>query len=341
MARIFTPVRLLSAGLVLLIVVGVLYLVPSDKYILLPSKAQPLAGLVTVKGERDDQDGGGIYYVAVELRKASLLEKLFHNFHEGSSLVPASAVLGPTGNEKQYKQEELKAMTLSQELGAVVGLRALNRRVVVHSPGTVIGAVDENGPSAGKLRANDLVVEADGTPTPFLRDLRQVIRSRPPGQTVNLTVRRGDQLKKIDVKTAPDPQDSNEPIIGIFASCSAQRLTQIKLPVPVHIDLGRVGGPSAGLAFALDVVEELGHNVDRGYKVAATGELCEDGSVVPIGGVKQKTIGARRAGVDVFLVPAGDNAKDARRYADGMRIVPVNSFRQALHALATLPRKGS
>ena len=95
----------------------------------------------------------------------------------------------------------------------------------------------------------------------------------------------------------------------------------------------------AGLAFALDLVEELGHDADHGYKVAATGELALDGSVLPIGAVKQKTIGAREAGVDVFLVPAGSNAKVARKYADGVRIVPVQTFPQALHALATLPPK--
>jgi PDZ domain-containing protein len=86
-------------------------------------------------------------------------------------------------------------------------------------------------------------------------------------------------------------------------------------------------------------MDEFGRNVDRGYKVAATGELELDGTVVPIGAVKQKTIGARQAGVDVFLVPAGSNAREARRYADGLRIIPVKSFPQALSALATLPSK--
>ena len=108
----------------------------------------------------------------------------------------------------------------------------------------------------------------------------------------------------------------------------------------MRIDAGNVGGPSAGLAFALQVMEALGHKVDRGYRVAATGEMRLDGSVAAIGGIKQKTFGAREAGADVFLVPvAGDNAADARRYAHGLRIIPVSSFQQALRALATLPRK--
>ena len=73
--------------------------------------------------------------------------------------------------------------------------------------------------------------------------------------------------------------------------------------------------------------------------MAATGEIELDGSVLPIGGVKQKVIGARRSGADVFLVPAGENADEARRHAGDLRIIPVESFRQALQALATLKRK--
>src|SRR5207249_1519878 len=111
-------------------------------------------------------------------------------------------------------------------------------------------------------------------------------------------------------------------------------------PVPVTIDAGGVGGPSAGLAFALEVMEKLGRDVDHGHRVAATGAIELDGTIDEIGGIKQKTIGARRADVDVFLVPAGDNANEARRHADGLRIVPVKNFRQALHALATLPARG-
>ena len=110
----------------------------------------------------------------------------------------------------------------------------------------------------------------------------------------------------------------------------------IHLPFPVSIDAGGVGGPSAGLAFALEVLQQLGHNVVHGHKIAATGEIFPDGSVGPIGGIKQKTIGAREAGVDAFLVPAGENARDARKDAGGLRIIPVESFPQALRALATL-----
>jgi len=340
-ARIFTSVRLLVAGLVLLAVAGFLYLVPSNQYIFLPDRAQPLAPYVQVKGERPDPDGdgGGIYYVAVEVKKASLLEKLFHGLHEGSTLVPASAVRAPGESDAQHRRAELQAMAQSQEIAAAVALRALGYKVDVSSPGTVIAAVSSDGPAAGKLRPRDIIVRVDGKRSLSPTDLRRLIRVHRPGEMVTLTIRRGRRLEQIRVKTAPDPRDAQRPLIGVFTDCALQRPAKIKLPVPVHIDLGQVGGPSAGLAFALDVVEELGRDIDRGHKVAARGELCVDGSVVAVGGLKQKTIGAKRAGVDVFLVPAGENTAVARRYAGGMRVIPVNSFRQALRALATLRKK--
>jgi len=145
-------------------------------------------------------------------------------------------------------------------------------------------------------------------------------------------VRRGNASRTLAVRTVPDPGDPKAPIIGIRISQGAT----ITLPRKVQIDLGGVGGPSAGLPFALDVLEQLGRDVDHGLKVAATGELDLDGSVRPIGGVKQKTFGARKAGVDVMLVPAGENASVARRYAGKLRVVPVESFQQALHALSTV-----
>jgi PDZ domain-containing protein len=340
-ARIFK--RILFAGLALLgltaALAAFLYLVPSDEYILLPDRARPLAPFVKVKGERADHDGGGVYYVAVEVKKASILEHLIPGIHEGSTLVPASLILGPDESEKQHQRQEIQAMSLSQEVGAAVALKALGYPVMLQSPGTVVEAVDPRGPSAGKLRAQDIVVTIDGRRTPSVAELRQVIRRHRPGDRVQLAVRRGRKLHRVEVKTIPDPRDPSRPIIGVQPACASQTFTKVELPIAVHIDLGRVGGPSAGLAFALDVVEELGHDVDQGYKVAASGEICADGNVVAVGGLKQKTIGARQAGMDVFLVPAGENTAEARRYAGGMRVIPVHSFRQALRALATLPRK--
>ncbi|HEU5066445.1 MAG TPA: PDZ domain-containing protein [Gaiellaceae bacterium] len=326
---------LIVTGCLLFAIAAFLYVIPSDEYILLPDEARPLAPQVFVKGERADDDGGGIYYVAVEIDKASVLEKLFHGIREGSTLVPASTVRAPGESDAEHRKVELRAMAESQKIGAAVALKSLGYPVRVKVLGTLIAGVDPKGPSNEKLQSGDSIVSVDGEATKTLAEIRRAIRKHRPGETVEIGVRRDGKPRTIEVETVPEPKHPERPIIGVFLQADSR----ISLPLPVRIDLGQVGGPSAGLAFALDVAEELGHDIDRGHRVAASGELQLDGTVLPVGGLKQKTIGARQAGVDVFLVPAGENAEDARRYAGSMKVVPVKSYRQALRALATLPEE--
>jgi len=336
MLRVFTPVRVaLGLAAAAVIAFAVLWFTPSDQYLLLPDKAHPVAPLISVKGGKEPTGPGGIYFVDVLVRKANLLESFFPGIHEGSSLLPAAAINPPGVSESARIQEDQQEMQRSQQIAAAVALTALGYKVTAKPTGVLIEQVAGNAPAAGKLQPTDVVVAVDGKPVRTPAELRALIRLHKPGETVRLSVRRATGLRQVVVKTIADPNDPSLPIIGVIVTQAAQ----IKLPVKVSIDAGGVGGPSAGLAFALGLMQELGRNVDHGYKVAATGEIGLDGSVSAIGGVEQKTFDARRAKVDVFLVPAGDNAKEARRFAHGLRIVAVQSFAQALHALATLSAK--
>jgi PDZ domain-containing protein len=325
-----------TAALVLLVVAAAaLWLVPSDHYLFLPDEAHAVAPIVQVKGEKPDADGGGIYYVDVLVRKATLLERAFPGLRSGSSLVPEHAVRPPGVSEKTRRKIDLSSMARSQDIAAAVALRHLGYKVTSRPQGALVIAVRPGSPADGKLVAGDIIVGVDGKDVKTSQDLRRLIGTHEPGDKVSLTVRDGEGIRTVVTGTERDPSAPKRPIVGIVI----QQAAQIDLPIPVKIDAGDVGGPSAGLAFALDVLEELGRKVDRGRKIAATGEIDLDGTVGPIGGVKQKTIGARNSGVDVFLVPAGDNAREARRYAGGLRIVPVHNFRQALRELATATPK--
>lgn len=332
------PGRLVLAGLVLLaLAAGAMWATPSDTYLFLPDRAKPLAGRVTVQGEKPDGKGG-IYYVDVIVRKASLLEQLLAPLRPGgSTAVPAAALLPPGTSERERNAQNRRQMRQSQRIAAAVALRALGYRVEARPVGAEVVGVDPRLPAGGKLQPTDVVVGVDGKVVRTVADLRRLIAGRRVGAGVRLRVRRGERTLGVTLRTVADPRDRTRPIVGIAVSQAAD----IRLPVKVDIDLGAVGGPSAGLAFALDVMEELGRDVDRGYRVAATGEIELDGSVAPVGALEQKTLGARRAGVDVLLVPAGDNARVARRYADGLRVIAVENFQQALSKLATLPRRRS
>ncbi len=330
-----SPLRLALAGGALLVVAFLaLWLYPSNTYIFLPDRAHAVDPLVTVQGGHHTKDGGGIYFVDIFVRKATLIERLWPGIHEGAELVPKSSILPKGINEKQRQQADRREMTRSQQIAAAVALRAAGYHVVARPSGVLVDQVAGNAPAATVLEPTDVIVAANGTQVRVPTDLRGVVGALKPGTSVRLTVRRGSEQKLLSVKTIADPEDPGRAIIGVIVSQSAF----IKLPLRVKIDAGSVGGPSAGLAFALDVLEQLGRDVDHGRRVAATGELELDGTVSPIGGVEQKTIGVRRSGVHIFLVPAGENAVEARRYAKGVRIVAVHSFRQALQALATLAK---
>lgn len=333
--KMLSPMRLAATGLILLgAVVVALWLSPSGSYIFLPDRARPVAPLVEAPGEKPPAEGGGIYFVDVIVRRASLLERLFPGLRDGSTVVPADVVNPPGVSEQARRTEDRRAMSRSQEIAAAVALRALGYDVEAQPTGALISAVSPDTPAAGKLEPTDVVVAVDGRPVRTPDDLRRLIRAHRPGESVQIGVRDGGTLREVVLTTVRDSR-SGRAIIGVVVDQAAA----IKLPLDVRIDAGQVGGPSAGLAFALDLMEELGRDVDHGYRVAATGELELDGDVAPIGAVKQKAIGARRTRVDVLLVPAGENAREARRYAEGLRVIPVKSFRQALRALATLPPK--
>lgn len=333
MRRLVTPWRLLAAlagmGVVAFFV---LWFVPSGDYLLLPDRARPVAPLVSVEGEGRQRGTDGIYFVDVIQRRASLLESLFPEIHDGATLLPGSRVNPPGVSEAARQRVDLRQMARSQEIAAAVALRELGYTVDIRQSGALIAAVAPHAPAARVLLPTDVIVGVDGQTVRTVADLRRLIGRHRPGDEVLLSVRGADGLRRVRVRTIADPNDRSRPLIGVLVEPAAR----IRLPIDVRIDSGNIGGPSAGLAFALEVLDKLGREVDRGHRVAATGQIELDGSVTPVGAIEQKAIGVRRAGADVFLVPA-ENAAEARRYAGGVRVIPVKTLRQALRALATLP----
>jgi PDZ domain-containing protein len=334
MGRLSTRRLLAGAAIIGALALAFIWLVPSSEYLYVPNKAKPVADRVTVPGEKPHKGPGGIYYVDVTVRRATWSERLLPFLRpEGATLVSGAAVVPQGSSFEERRREGLTEMARSEQVAAAVALREAGYKVEATPTGALVEGVASDVPAATVLKSGDVIVSARGLPVRTPMGLRKVLGHAKPGEVVALGLRRAGKARDVTVRTVPSPADPKQAIIGIRVAQSAR----IELPVKVDIDLGDVGGPSAGLPFALDVLQELGRDVDRGHRVAATGEIALDGSVGAIGGVKQKVLGARKAGADVFLVPAGDNAEEARRYAGNLRIVPVESFQQALSVLRTLP----
>jgi PDZ domain-containing protein len=337
--RSLTLARAAGAGLLLAVIaLSVLYLIPSNKYyVFLPDRAHALEPLVRIDGEHQAPEKGGVYFVDVRFRKAHLLEDLLGRpLARGATLLPTRDVLGDA-TPKQAQQIDITEMEDSQKIAAAVALKRLGYHVSIRLPTVVVRGVLRTAPARRLLKPGDKLLAVNGRGVHSLGGLHALIASHRPGDSISVTYSRSGRVSTAAIRTIASLDDKRQAAIGILVDEVGGSVG--KLPIKVRINTQGVGGPSAGLAFALDLMEELGHNVDNGYKVAATGELALDGSVLPIGAAKQKTIGAREAGVDVLLVPAGSNAQVARKYANGLKIIPVQSFPQALHALATLPTK--
>jgi Lon-like protease len=338
---VFTWRRSLVAAIVVLGGLTLaLWLAPSGQYLLLPDEAQPVDPLVAVEGEGADGNqadgtqaapgGGGIFMVDILVRKANLLERLFPRINEGADLI-AEERINPQGvSEQQRRQSNHLDMTRSQQIAAAVALQHLGYDVNVQSSGAEVSLVLPGSPAAqAGLRPGDVILEAEGQPVKSPDELRDAFADVQPGDQVTIAVQRSGGQKDYTLTTRASEEDPERAVIGVVV----QQAASINLPIDINIDAGAIGGPSAGLAFALDIVDELGGDIDQGRRVVVTGELALDGSVQPVGGIEQKVIGAERAGADIMVVPLG-NAREAQSHAsDDLAIVPVATFDEALRDL--------
>ncbi|MFN0155215.1 MAG: S16 family serine protease [Gaiella sp.] len=320
---------------VLALVAFLSFRIPTGEFLYVPRDMQSLQGKVKVEGGKAPDAKGGIFYVDVSVRRSTWLEKVLPFLEpDGATAIDADDYLSPGSDFDEQHDAALREMARSEEIAAAVALREAGFEVKSRPRGVLVDYVEDWSPSKGKIKTGDLIVEVGGRRALTPRALREAVGNVRPGESVVVTFERGEKTLELTLRTIDSPREAGRPVIGIIVAQAAR----IELPVEVTIDLGDVGGPSAGLPFALEVLQRLGRDVDRGYRVAATGEIELDGSLAPIGGIKQKTTGVRRSGAEVFLVPV-ENLAEARKYAKGMRVIGSHTFKEALRALAALPKR--
>ena len=307
----------------------------SGYYALWPDTAHPTAQYLVVPGGRPPAPGTGFYFVDVHELQANLLEEAyFRHFVDGASLVPSQEELLPGQSDQQRQQVDLQAMASSQQIAQAVAERALGMKVGLAGVAVEVASVQPGDPAAkAGVQAGDLVTAVNGHAVHSFAQLERFTKSVAPGDVVHYRFEPGG-VKAI--RTIADPQDKKRAIIGIGI---VEQVRVTRLPVHVRFLFHDIGGPSAGLAFTLDIYDALsGRHLLDGHRIAVTGTIGLNGQVGPIGGIKQKTIGAIDAGCDVFLVPAGDNYRGAVAEAHGrIKVISVSSFGQALRAIRALP----
>ncbi|MFJ5217999.1 PDZ domain-containing protein [Streptomyces sp. NPDC088354] len=231
---------------------------------------------------------------------------------------------------EQADQENAEEFTQSQDSAKVAALKELG--IPVGSQ-VIVSTVVKGAPSEGKLHAGDVIKAVDGTPVKAAGDVATLVTKHQPGQKVVFTVvpkgAKGDAARDVTITTGTSDDDGKRrAIVGIQAGVGHT------LPFKIDIKLADVGGPSAGLMFALGIVDKLTPGDLTGGKfVAGTGTIDDDGKVGPIGGIDMKTIGARDKGAEYFLTPADNCAEAAQDTPSGLTLVKVKTIDDAMDAL--------
>ena len=292
-----------------------------------PGSTRAVNDLVEVSGHETYPPEGEILYATVSVReRVSALQALIGWLDPDTDVVPEKDVRGDIPRDR-YRQLNVEAMSDSKTTAQVVALTHLGYTDL--GEGAVIEDISPGSPAAAVLQTKDVIVAIDGKPVADSGDMVEAIRTHQPGDVVTLRVTRDGGTR--DVEATLTQAEDGRPLLGVRLS------TKVRLPFEITIDSGRVIGPSAGLSYALEVLDVLtAGELTGGMKVAATGELHTNGTVGPVGGVAQKVITVKRAGAKVFLVPKANEAEARARAGKGLTILPVEDFDDALTALGSL-----
>lgn len=280
--------------------------------------------LISIKGAQTYPADGALDFVTVSVyggpnNPVNVWDVLTAKLSGDAEIFPQDEVFPQGATGKQVEHQNELEMEHSQEEAAVVALRALGKTVPER---IVIQQVQQGSGAQGKLRQGDVIVGINGTPTRGIPQVQKAIQSQKPGSSVAIKVRRHGSVQTVHV---PTHRDGGRTVVGVLLSAD------FNLPFAVNIDAGNVGGPSAGMMFSLGVYDKLTPgSLTGGKRIAGTGTINSAGQVGPIGGIAQKMVGARDKGARWFLAPAKNCNDVVGHVPNGLTVVKVSSFDDAL-----------
>lgn len=241
------------------------------------------------------------------------------------AVVPQSELFPPGQSQQQVIKQDTEEMVNSQQTATAAAMCQLGIKfgVINRVTKTISGL-----PASGKLRSGDVIKTVDGKPVTCRASAASMIRSRPAGSHLVLAIARAGQTRKVSITTV---KSQGEPVVGVNVAVS------FSFPFQVKISIGNIGGPSAGMMFALAIIDKITPgNLTGGKFIAGTGEIEVGGMVDPIGGIQQKMAAARAAGATIFLVPAANCPDTVGAVPPGLRLIKVSTLSGAVAALNAL-----
>lgn len=308
----------------------------TDYILVQPGAAQDLGEMVAVEGA-DGADEGKFYLVTVAQQQANLWTLVYGYFNPSIEVERFSSLIPPGMQEQEYRKLLEQWMQESKNTAQVIALRRAGYDVEILSEGVAVADFLDFSPSRGTLEKGDLITAIDGEKTMLAGEVVAAVQKRPVGASVDLTVKRNSEELDLTITTAAHPDDPDLAALGIYISTLDWEPV---LPIEIKMETGEIAGPSAGLMFVLEILNQLQPgDLAGGQQIAGTGTIDVSENIGPIGGVFQKVIAAERAGADYFLVPV-DNYEEAKSAVKQIELVPLNTLQEALDFLDSLSETG-
>lgn len=314
-----------------------------DTYITKPGGAYELSPLVEVVGG-DEDDEGTLSLMTVSMLTATPALYIWAKIQDGYKILQPEQVRSPHESEEEYNVRQLKLMSDSQVNALQVAFEQAELPFEVNNNGVFVLSVSTGSAADEVLAPGDRVLEIDGNNFTEMQQLIDYLSAKKEGDTVEVLYEREDREISTEIKLAPLPSDPERVGLGI----SFVEDKSIKTTPEVEIDTDQIGGPSAGLMFTLEILNQLeDEDITKGYDIAGTGTMESDGSVGRIGGIDQKIMAADSADIDIFFAPdepveSGEAnnyeiaIKTAKKIDTDMKIVPVETIEDALQFLDEL-----
>jgi Lon-like protease len=318
-----------------------LALIPMPYIVYEPGTAESTRPMVKTEGEIGKEEGK-LLLTTVEVTFANMFKFVEAGFDPNAELFRKEAILGGRSRD-DYAARQQMTMRSSQANAVEAAYNALKIPYDVLDTSVLVTNTLEGMGAEGVLLPGDQLIELNGRKIRSADDVAASIEGVSSGQKISLKVKRGDETKEGEIELKPLPQSSPpRPGIGIGYAV-LQEVTSVDPAKRVTITAGKIGGPSAGLMFALEIVNQLtAEDITKGHIVAGTGEISTEGIVRPIGGIRHKVVAADREGAEVFFAPK-ENAADAeaksRDIGTKMKVVPVSTIQDALNYLALMDPK--
>jgi Lon-like protease len=325
----------------LLLIGGMYFSLPY--YVSKPGMAKELGPIITVDGGYKDE--GNFMLTTVRMGRANIYSYLEAKLLKYEELYPLEMILYKKETEEEYNARQLHLMAGSKLNAIEVAYRKADLPVHYKYKGIYVVQVIPGMPAAGKISAGDRIFKVDGHQFSSSEKFIEYVGTKKAGDKVTLTFSRNKITKTETLNVERFKEDPNKVGIGISLVDDKEILVDPK----VKVRTDEIGGPSAGLMFTLEIYNQLTkEDLTRGYQIAGTGTISEDGIVGPIGGIEQKIVAADKAGAEIFLAPNENGAKNsnyraavktARDIKTKMKIVPIDTFDDAVSYLEKLKQK--